>query len=141
MATTDDIERVLQTVGELRGEMLTLKAQNRWLQDRLDVLEYREKRRQKAVKERAKVYRRAPMGLTKKDVQALREIRDFWAAHRRGPSYAELAGLLGIGSGGACERVKRLRRMELVSRNPKGKGFAIRALWDPDAAELESAVA
>lgn len=129
MLTNDEIETALRAVGEMRGEILRLKAEKDELRLRLDALESRARPKPLPITARGGL----PNGVTPKDVRTIRIIQEFWSEERRGPSLTELADRFGVCNQTMSARIEKLRRRGVIAKNPMGRQFAIRVLWDPDA--------
>jgi hypothetical protein len=123
MATTDDIER---KVADLVDQVRTLRAQVAWLEDQA-----RNKAPREMTPARVESRRRLEPSLTRKNVETLRCIRDFWAKNGYGPTYQEIADAFGVAESCAYRRVESCRKRGAVAP-ATGRHRDIQILYDPD---------
>ena len=105
------------TCSALADRVLKLEAQVGWMQQ----------------KQSTSTTRTAVQCLTAKDVQLLRLTLAWWREHRGAPTGAELAKLMGVSHGSIDTRLRKLRQLGAIAKNPKRRAGAIRVLYDPDA--------
>lgn len=86
------------------------------------------------MQQRAKpVTRVAVECLTEKDAQLLRLVIGCWRDKGRAPTGAELGRAMGVTPSSIDVRLRKLRQLGAIAKNPKRRAGAIRALYDPDA--------